>query len=121
MREAVQKHQNSADISVNFEQRLAGASDSVRNILPLIDIKEGDILDIDWTDADLVYISSICFPESVLQKIFERATKLKIGSTLITLKLIPGFEKYFELRAERWFKMSWGSILVYFLSRVPIY
>ena len=107
------------DVPTHFEARLSASSlKSSQSRLPLMDIREGDILEIDWSEADLVYISSICFPESVLHRIFERATRLKVGSTLITLKLIPGFEKYFELKAEKWFKMSWGSILVYFLGRV---
>ena len=83
--------------------------------MPLLEIRTGDILDTDWSDADLVYMSSICFPEQLIQKIFERASRLKAGSTIVTLKIIPGFEQYFELKAERWFKMSWGSILVYIL------
>lgn len=122
LREMIDKIGDSKSVTSHFEARIAGAFGSSCNLhLPLIDIKEGDILEIDWSDADLVYISSICFPENVLQRIFERATSLKVGSTLITLKLIPGFEKYFELKTEKWFKMTWGSILVYFLTRVASY
>ena len=106
------------EFDTEVQNTASAGSLSLSRTLPLLVVKEGDILDTDWSDADLVYISSICFPEHVLIQVFEKATKLKIGSTVITLKLVPGFESFFELSAEKWYKMTWGSILVYFLTRV---
>jgi len=30
--------------------------------LPLIEFREGNLLDLDWSDGDLIFISSLCFP-----------------------------------------------------------
>ena len=30
-------------------------------------LREGDILTMDWSSGDVVYVSSICFPDSLLQ------------------------------------------------------
>lgn len=30
--------------------------------LPLIEIREGNLLEFDWSDGDLIYFSSLCFP-----------------------------------------------------------
>jgi hypothetical protein len=41
-------------------------SSSISNLtLPLIEIREGNLLELDWSDADLIYLSSICFPGNI--------------------------------------------------------
>ena len=99
----------------------------------LLEVREGDILVEDWTDADILYISSVCFSDSMIDAIFEKAKKLKPNSIIATLKLPTvgftflqsedetpalisncGFYEYFK---EEWYKMSWGKIGVYLIKR----
>ncbi|CAM9365804.1 unnamed protein product, partial [Heterosigma akashiwo] len=47
------------------------------------------MLDLDWSHADIVYTSSICFVEDLMQGVSHKARKLKPGSRFITLKLLP--------------------------------
>ena len=87
----------------------------------------------DWSDADFLYISSICFSDSMTDAVFEKAQDLKPRSVIASLKLPSvGFyfaqkeeeepcylsnDGYFEYFKEEWYKMNWGSISVYFLRR----
>lgn len=34
-----------------------------------IDIIQGDMLKVDWSDADIIYASSICFPDELVDGI----------------------------------------------------
>ena len=33
--------------------------------IPLIEVREGNLLEFDWSDGDLVYLSSLCFPGNI--------------------------------------------------------
>jgi len=49
-------------------------------------IMEGDILTTNWwSEADIVYSSSVCFPEELNLGILELSKKLKPGARLIGL------------------------------------
>lgn len=85
--------------------------------LPPMEIREADILVADWSAADVVYISSICFSDSFVQSIFEKSKALKPGSKFITLKLPGSLDGWFEVDSQAWYKMTWGRIMVYVLRR----
>jgi len=85
--------------------------------LPAIDFVEGDITTADWSDADIVYTSSICFTDELIVKVGVCARKLKPGARFCTLKVWPGAEEHFDTVYTGWFKMSWGRICVYVLQR----
>ena len=55
--------------------------------LPPIEIIKCDLLQFDWSDSDIVYFSSICFPENLISAVFEKGKSLRTGSKIITLKL----------------------------------
>lgn len=61
-------------------------SASVDLKLPPLSIQEGDILQTKWwQEADIVYSSSVCFPEELNEGIAELCAKLKPGSRVLTL------------------------------------
>ena len=48
----------------------------------------GSIFDLsvcDWTDGDIVYVNSTCFDVSMMLKVHDIATHMKVGSIIITL------------------------------------
>ena len=57
--------------------------------------READILQSDWSSADIIYISSICFSDNFMQTLFEKCKLLKMGSKLLTLKLPIGYEEWY--------------------------
>merc|ERR1711871_947836 len=53
----------------------------------LLEIREGDVLTEDWSDADFLYISSICFSDATVDALFEKGRHLKPLSVIASLKL----------------------------------
>jgi predicted RNA methylase len=54
-----------------------------------IEIVKGDMLEVDWSDADIIYASSICFPDELVEGIAKCCSKLKKGTRIIALKEFP--------------------------------
>jgi len=82
-----------------------------------IQVYQGDMLQVDWSDADLLYMSSICFPQELMNGVFEKTKLLKKGTKIITLKNFPHNED-FEVRFNMRVKMTWGRTGVYILEKV---
>ena len=121
----------SKDVIINYKDKVDNNSLNIYN--SLLEVREGDVLVEDWTDADFLYISSVCFSDSMIDAVFEKAKQLKSNSVIATLKLPTvgftfvqsedetparisncGFYEYFK---EEWYKMSWGKVGVYFIRR----
>ena len=84
-----------------------------------IEILQGDMLEVDWwSSADIVYASSICFPDSLIEGIAAKCAFLKKGARVITLKNFPATEetnRYLRLDYNLKLKMTWGrcQVLLY--------
>lgn len=85
--------------------------------LPAIHIVHGDMLETDWSDADLIFTSSICFPMELIQGMLQLAKKLKKGTKFITLRSFPPND-VFEVRHSLKVKMTWGKTVLYILEKV---
>ena len=84
------------------------------DIVP-IEIFHGDMVEVDWwSTADIVYASSVCFPDELIEAIARRAALLRKGARIITLKNFPACD-YLRLDLNLKLKMSWGrcQVLVY--------
>ena len=67
----------------------------------------GDMREIDWSGADIVYASSLCFSSELVEAIHEKMLLLKVGSRIVTLKIIPDKTNFLLLHTLR-VKMTWG-------------
>ena len=74
----------------------------------------------DWSEADLVFVSSLTFSDSLLESIIAKGAALKIGAKFVTLRLpsISVYEAYYELVRQVPTKMSWGRVMAYVLVRI---
>jgi precorrin-6B methylase 2 len=70
-------------------------------------VVEGDISEVEWTDADIVYTASVCFSQSLLDYIAHTADQLKQGSRVVSLKALNMSSKFNEQAAVS-VKMTWG-------------
>lgn len=43
----------------------------------------------DWSDADVIYTSSLCFPDELVEGIVDKCVHLKKGTRIISLKTFP--------------------------------
>ncbi len=78
---------------------------------------ENDIRRVDWTDADVVFASSLCFPDELMKDIAEMGKKLKKGTIIISIKNWPDPTTYRVLHYLN-VKMAWGKKGVYVLERL---
>ena len=57
---------------------------------PIFDVRQGDMLEDDWSQADLVLANSTCFDMSLMKKVADKAKSMKKGAFMITLtKKLP--------------------------------
>jgi hypothetical protein len=90
--------------------------DSVKEC-PNVEVHHGDMLKVDWSNADIIFTSSICFPNELIDGMLEKAHLLKKGTRFITLKNFP-HNSIFEVRHSTRVKMTWGKTGVYVLEKV---
>eukprot|EP00638_Chattonella_subsalsa_P009571 CAMPEP_0117744660 /NCGR_PEP_ID=MMETSP0947-20121206/6897_1 /TAXON_ID=44440 /ORGANISM="Chattonella subsalsa, Strain CCMP2191" /LENGTH=338 /DNA_ID=CAMNT_0005561663 /DNA_START=60 /DNA_END=1073 /DNA_ORIENTATION=- len=74
-----------------------------------IDIHEGDLFNLDISAATHIYVASLCFTDSMMQrlakKIIDEGGKLRV---VATLKPFPEqFDKYLGLSRTEYLEMSW--------------
>lgn len=86
-------------------------------ILSLSVCRTANFLDTDWSDGDLVCLTSNCLSDSLLQAAVDQGGKLRPGARLLTLRLPERFEALFALEATVPAKMQWGRCNVYVLVR----
>jgi SAM-dependent methyltransferase len=83
-----------------------------------VEFIKGDLFDIDFSLATILFINSTCFSDEQLAKISEQTLKLEKGSRLIVLtKTIPDKVNY-HLEFENQFPFSWGYATVRIYSRI---
>ena len=75
------------------------------------------MLKIDWSEADIVYAASICYPEKLMNGIAERMKLLKKGTRMITLKMFEG-TKDWNITHNLRVKMTWGRTSVFILEKM---
>lgn len=74
-----------------------------------IEVNQGDLLETEWwRDADIVYSSSVCFPEFLNEGIAQLSKKLKPGARLISLQLFQNETPHLDLVYTLKIKMTWG-------------
>lgn len=83
-----------------------------------VEVVQGDMLQVDWSHADVMYLSSICFSDELMMGLAERARRLKPGTRIITLKHFPKYQDEFEILSSGWYKMTWGRINVLILKKL---
>ena len=76
-----------------------------------------DVLTVDWSDANIVFMNSTCFNRSLMVDLSFKAKALAPGALVVTTtkRLIgPAFDLLEELQMEE----SWGDATVYIQQRV---
>jgi hypothetical protein len=97
--------------------QLMAMNDQFPNLVP-IHIVQGDMLVVDWwSTADIVYASSICFPDELVDGILDKCQFLKPGSRVITLKAFR-VVNYLRLDYALKLKMTWGKCQVHIYTKI---
>jgi hypothetical protein len=75
----------------------------------------------DFTDATIVYFSSLCFPEDVLRQASRKLDTLHVLHTIVSLRMLP--LRTFALQVCRALPMSWGNngAMAYVYCRIEFF
>ena len=112
-------------IGVELLEGLHAASEDARRAIAAaapaeaatVELRKGDMLEVDWSAADVVYSSSICFGGELWTAMQPLLRKLKPGARFLTLKMPDMADGAFELVDTILVQMSWGAINVHLLRR----
>jgi hypothetical protein len=81
-----------------------------------IQFLHGDATAIKWTDADVVFMNSTCFEDSLMTKFAELCSELKPGSFVLTTTVnLPSPD--YEILEESILKQRWGECTLYIQRR----
>ena len=89
-----------------------------------IELLNKDILEIDFSDANIIYIPSTLFKYDFLKKVAKKCSKLKEGTTIITLKNpMPCITEddtnvIFDTYKKEEHLMTWGRELVIYQTKL---
>jgi len=75
------------------------------------------MLQADWFDADIIYFSSVCFPDFLIDGVMDLLVNVKSGTRLISLKPLP-HRDYLEVYATLKVRMTWGLHQVMYYRRI---
>ena len=104
-------------ISKYCDLAIAKGFDTKEHLSHLFNVVQGDMTKVDWSDADVVYAASICFPEELIKALCEKGKMLKKGARIITLKNC-GNSKNFKMLYNLRVKMTWGKNGLFILEKL---
>ena len=61
------------------------------------EVVNGDMFQIDWSGADFVFANSTCFPQEMMEQIYQSSLKCKKGTWFVTMsRILPHAKMSFE-------------------------
>jgi len=82
-----------------------------------ITVSQGDMLQQDWSDADIVFAASVCFSNELLDGFADRCSRLKKGSRILFMNYLP--ERPYLREVASWKgQFTWGLHLCRFYVTV---
>eukprot|EP00192_Tetraselmis_astigmatica_P019406 CAMPEP_0117680238 /NCGR_PEP_ID=MMETSP0804-20121206/18241_1 /TAXON_ID=1074897 /ORGANISM="Tetraselmis astigmatica, Strain CCMP880" /LENGTH=218 /DNA_ID=CAMNT_0005489713 /DNA_START=292 /DNA_END=949 /DNA_ORIENTATION=+ len=104
---------------VKSKMEQAGEDSACFSRSKCIDFSHGDLLEAEWSDADIVLVNSTCFTAKLMADLEAKAAgKLRQGAVIIT------FTSHFkgpewELVCSNRRQMSWGPADIYLQRKLP--
>jgi len=101
----------------SISKYITQTQESNNKVKDLFIVLQDDMTKVDWSNADVLYIASICFPKELMGALMQKARLLKKGAIIITLKNWEdnkNFKVLYNLRV----KMTWGKNGVFILERI---
>ena len=109
-------HGASAEALERYRARLLPALPE-RKRAQAIEMLLADLLETDFSDADVVFSHCTCFPEELMAKIAGRCERLKSGSRVVTVSKALPEAPHMTLSAVAPCQMAWGSASLYVYRR----
>ena len=78
-----------ADLGQKVTRKLGDISNDQGLDSAPITVVEGDILQVDWSDADIVFCASVTWDKDLKEKIADKFTQLKKGTRILFMSELP--------------------------------
>jgi Histone methylation protein DOT1 len=90
--------------------RIQSENPDLFSFVPSLEFILNDIFEVDWSDADLIFVNSTCFEPEMMVRLGKK--KLKFGTVAITNSRPISGENWIMLETYRK-KMNWGDTIIY--------
>mmetsp|Transcript_22136 Transcript_22136/g.41520 ORF Transcript_22136/g.41520 Transcript_22136/m.41520 type:complete len:322 (-) Transcript_22136:29-994(-) len=109
-------HDISLELQAVWNETKASADVTSRTRNTEIELIRGDAFKVDWHDADIAFVNSTCFDAEMMDRLADKADRMKPGSFFISFtRRIPS-DEWQVLEYERHL-MSWGEATVFIQQR----
>jgi SAM-dependent methyltransferase len=106
--------QASQSVLTRFEKEI---KPNLREKNQVISFENANFLDVDFSDADIVFTHSTCFNEETLDSLSRRAERLKPGAWVISITKTL-HSPFLALFKSGEYYMNWGKATGYFYQKV---
>jgi|GEM_PF-5563430 len=121
-----------ARLSLMLAQLRAGKVTAIDCIAPFVDnanristslklddfiAKEADIFDVQWSQADVIYLTATAFSDEQVRMFHEKSLEMKRGAFLFSLTHVPKKDVFQCIQMEI-ISTSWGASTVYLSRRL---
>ena len=106
-----------ATLGKSVNEKLIGEA-SYRGVpcAPII-VKQGDIFEADWSDADIIFVASVCFSNEMLEGVADKCASLKKGTRILFMNYLP--ERPYIREVASWKgQFTWGLHLIRYYTIV---
>lgn len=106
--------------AVQIEQRFKSEYEALQQSDKFIEFIHGDFLELDISDADVIFMHSTCFPDYIWEKLNPKLDNLKPGTCIITVTRTIESSNLHHLKSKE-FGMAWGRATVHFYEKISCY
>ena len=79
---------------------------------------QGDLLQVDFKDADIVFAANVTWDENLMSGMVEKLKEIKDGSRFISLKKLQEIPPFLEISKTVMTKMSWGAHRIFYYTKI---
>ena len=98
-------------------ERTSEACEQLQQAHAPIEVYQGDIADYDWFDADLIYLSAVCFSEELVTKVCDLLARCKPGTRIMSLRELEPRD-HIQNYAAFDVRMDWGPGRIFYSKTV---
>lgn len=83
-----------------------------------ISVIHGDIFKDDWSDADIIFVASVCFSAELMEMFSDACSRLKKGTRILFMNTLPTGRPYLKEVASWRGYFTWGLHMTKFYMTI---
>ena len=108
---------NLAELGQTVTQKLTGICDYRAVPCAPITVVQGNILEQDWSDANIIFAASVCFSNELIDAFADKCALLQKGARIMFMNYLPE-RPYIKEVASLKGQFTWGLHLIRFFTIV---